>query len=80
MPGAGDLRAQNDFHTVHVLEPHIPVRRFGKYFPFTTFRRLIAHTRLTFLFLQSGDSRDVVLPVGPEFAGGEFGKGISPLP
>ena len=26
----------------------------GKYFPITTFRRLIAHTRLTFLFLQSG--------------------------
>jgi len=25
----------------------------GKYFPITTFRRLIAHTRLTFLFLQS---------------------------
>ena len=25
----------------------------GKYLPFTTFRRLIAHTRLTFLFLQS---------------------------
>ena len=25
----------------------------GKYFPFTTFRRLIAHTRLTFDFLQS---------------------------
>jgi hypothetical protein len=26
----------------------------GEYFPFTTFRRLIAHTRLTFIFLQSG--------------------------
>jgi hypothetical protein len=26
----------------------------GKYFPFTTFRRLNAHTGLTFLFLQSG--------------------------
>ena len=25
----------------------------GKYFPFTTFRRLIAHTRLTLFFLQS---------------------------
>jgi len=29
--------------------------RTGKYFPFTTFRRLIAHTRLTFIFLQSGE-------------------------
>jgi hypothetical protein len=27
---------------------------YGKYFPPTTFRRLIAHTRLTFSFLQSG--------------------------
>ena len=27
--------------------------RTGKYFPITTFRRLIAHTRLTFIFLQS---------------------------
>jgi hypothetical protein len=26
----------------------------GKYFPFTTFRRLIAHTRLTFIFTISG--------------------------
>ena len=26
----------------------------GKYFPFTTFRRLIAHTRLTFILFQSG--------------------------
>jgi hypothetical protein len=25
----------------------------GKYFPFTTFRRVFAHTRLTFLFFQS---------------------------
>ena len=28
----------------------------GKYFPFTTFRRLIARTRLTFIFLQSAAS------------------------
>ena len=26
----------------------------GKYFPFITFRRLIAHTRLTFILFQSG--------------------------
>jgi hypothetical protein len=26
----------------------------GEYFPITTFLRLIAHARLTFLFLQSG--------------------------
>jgi hypothetical protein len=26
----------------------------GKYFPITTFRRLIAHTRLTFILFQSG--------------------------
>jgi hypothetical protein len=29
----------------------------GKYFPFTTFRRLIAHTRLTFIFFNQGPSR-----------------------
>jgi Fe-S cluster assembly protein SufB len=28
----------------------------GTYFPITTFRRLIAHTRLTFIFLQQGDN------------------------
>ena len=28
----------------------------SKYFPPTTFRRLVAHTRLTFIFLQSGIS------------------------
>jgi hypothetical protein len=27
--------------------------------PFTTFRRLTAHTRLTFLFLQSGERQEV---------------------
>ena len=30
----------------------------GTYFPITTFRRLIAHTRLTLLFLQSGVAMD----------------------
>ena len=34
-----------------------PRRRNGKYFPFTTFRRLIAHTRLTFIFTISGNAR-----------------------
>ena len=28
--------------------------KHGQYFPFTTFRRLIAHTRLTFILFQSG--------------------------
>jgi translation initiation factor 5B len=32
------------------------LRSRGKYFPFTTFRRLIAHTRLTFIFTISGSS------------------------
>jgi len=38
----------------------------GKYFPITTFRRLIAHTRLTFIFLQSGfgEGVSVLAPVG----------------
>jgi regulator of chromosome condensation len=41
-------------------EPHsemnhvVGVSGRGKYFPFTTFRRLIAHTRLTFILFQSG--------------------------
>jgi DNA repair protein RadA/Sms len=30
----------------------------GKYFPFTTFRRLIAHTRLTFILFQSAVVRE----------------------
>ena len=30
------------------------VKSTGKYFPFTTFRQLIAHTRLTFILFQSG--------------------------
>jgi hypothetical protein len=30
----------------------------GKYFPFTTFRRLIAHTRLTFIYFQSGSGEN----------------------
>ena len=44
-------------------EPHsemnhvVGVSGRGKYFPFTTFRRLIAHTRLTFILFQSGPSR-----------------------
>ena len=37
---------------VHVF---IHEATFGKYFPCNTFRRLIAHTRLTFLLFQSGD-------------------------
>jgi len=32
----------------------------GKYFPFTTFRRLIAHTRLTFIFTISGTAAGFV--------------------
>jgi regulator of chromosome condensation len=42
-------------------EPHsemnhvVGVSGRGKYFPFTTFRRLIAHTRLTFILFQSGE-------------------------
>ena len=41
-------------------EPHsemnhvVGVSGRGKYFPFTTFRQLIAHTRLTFILFQSG--------------------------
>jgi fructokinase len=34
--------------------------RHGKYFPITTFRRLIAHTKLTFLFLHSGNDAGIV--------------------
>jgi superfamily II DNA/RNA helicase len=34
----------------------------GEYFPLTTFLRLIAHTRLTFLFLQSGCAHSFIDP------------------
>ena len=44
------------FHTLAkcaLPEPGPWFEQRGKYFPFTTFRRLIAHTRLTFIFLHS---------------------------
>ena len=43
----------------------------GKYCPITTFRRLIAHTRLTFLFLQSGQRRTVSHQAPSGFGGGQ---------
>tara|TARA_B110000240_G_scaffold22136_1_gene22453 strand:+ start:204 stop:2621 length:2418 start_codon:yes stop_codon:yes gene_type:complete len=56
-PCAKDLRAA--FEGLDTLRSVVsPVffstREDGKYFAFTTFRRLIAHTRLTLFFLQSG--------------------------
>ena len=44
----------------------------GKYFPITTFLRLIAHTRLTFLFLQSGDVERILRTL---FRGAGLGDG-----
>jgi len=38
--------------------------KLGKYFPFTTFRRLIAHTRLTFIFTFSGGEEAIRAAVG----------------
>ena len=46
------------------------LRRRGKYFPFTTFRRLIAHTRLTFLFY------NLRRPPGGGRGGGRGGAGV----
>jgi hypothetical protein len=39
-----------------LLERHIdqPTEHDGKYFPLTAFLRLVAHTRLTFIFTISG--------------------------
>jgi threonine dehydrogenase-like Zn-dependent dehydrogenase len=39
---------------VKALRPGGVLTVVGTYFPFTTFRRLIAHTRLTFFFIVSG--------------------------
>jgi|TARA_B110000305_G_scaffold215992_1_gene254031 rhodanese-related sulfurtransferase len=49
---AEDTNEPLDVRNVPYFVPHRSVakRWQGKYFPFTTFRRLIAHTRLTFLF------------------------------
>jgi len=41
-----------------VADPPVGSETLGKYFPFTTFRRLIAHTRLTLYFLSLSGSRD----------------------
>ena len=38
------------------------VQDIGKYFPFTAFRRLIAHTRLTLSLLQSGWYQTTLIP------------------
>ena len=45
-----DVAAGEYFSLVTTLDGKV----FGKYFPPTTFRRLIAHTRLTLSFLQTG--------------------------
>ena len=44
----------------HLLTPAALKFFIGTYYPITTFRRLIAHTRLTFLFLQSGYADEAV--------------------
>ena len=46
------------------------LRRRGKYFPFTTYRRLIAHTILTFPFY------NLRRPPGPVRGGGRGGAGV----
>jgi len=54
--GAQKKISQNEF-TERAWEAIVLAPEIGKYFPFTTFRRLTAHTRLTLSFLSLSAKR-----------------------